>query len=158
MRISEEEFKAMQARLGSKKTRSKPRSQTEQCNTPPPNTSNAAQRKPRARQKSGEMNKTEGEYLRLFLEPKRLAGDIVLIRFEEINLRLAKRTHYRPDFYCLHADGSISFHEVKGGAGWRDDARVKFKLAAEKYREFRWFSAVKRSKKRGGWIVEEYKP
>jgi hypothetical protein len=71
----------------------------------------------------------------------------VTVRFEPVKLRLAAATFYTPDFMVTRDDGEIVFHEVKGG-WWEDDARVKIKVAAEMYPEFRFIAAV--VKKRGG--------
>ena len=51
---------------------------------------------------------------------------------EAVKIRLAKRTWYTPDFHVIQNDSSHEFHEVKGF--WRDDARVKVKVAAENNR------------------------
>lgn len=46
------------------------------------------------------------------------------------------------------ADGLVEFHEVKGFM--RDDARVKFKVAAALYPWFEWVLVVRDGK---GWEV-----
>ena len=101
------------------------------------------------RLKQGSMNKTELAYeqqLRILL----LAGEIVWYKFEAINLRLADKTFYKPDFFVMLADGTLEVHEVKGY--WADDAKVKIKVAAEMY-PFR-FIAVKQ--KGGKFAIEEF--
>lgn len=80
------------------------------------------------------------------------AGEILGFDFEAIKLKLAKATFYTPDFMVYAADGTIEIHEVKGH--WEDDARVKIKVAAEKFPFI--FKALTR--KRGEWITEEIKP
>ena len=55
--------------------------------------------------------------------------------------RSADATRYTPDFLVELPGGLLELHEVKGF--WRDDARVKFKVAAELFPMFR-FVAVKR--------------
>ncbi len=102
----------------------------------------------RPRRRPGEMNSLEGRYANQ-LEADRLAGLILWFEFEAVKLRLADKTFYSPDFLVLKADLSIEVHEVKGGH-WEDDARVKIKVAAEKY-PFR-FVAVTRGK--SGWVFE----
>lgn len=97
----------------------------------------------------GVMNKTEARYAER-LETLRLAGEVLWYAFESVKLRLADRTHYTPDFIVMMADGTTEFHEVKGF--WRDDARVKIKIAAELY-PFR-FLAVRRVK--GDWEFERF--
>jgi len=89
--------------------------------------------------RDGSMNKLETRYSE-HLEELRLAGGIVRWDFEPEKLRLADRTYYAPDFRVLLPDGSIEFHETKGF--WEEDARVKFKVAAEMhpytFRAIRW--------------------
>lgn len=83
------------------------------------------------------MNKTERRYRDEVLVPALREGRIRKFRFEALNLRLGERTFHRPDFYVVTADGAIEIHEIKGGF-IRDDARMKFKVAAEDWSEFRW--------------------
>jgi hypothetical protein len=99
------------------------------------------------------MNKTEAAFA-LELQVMQENGDVRWWRFEAINLRLAKKTWYRPDFAVVNADGSWTMYEVKGF--WRDDARVKIKVAAELYRGVYRFVAVRRVK--GRWDYEEVVP
>ncbi len=95
------------------------------------------------------MNKTEAAYAGE-LELRQRAGEIVWYRFEAIKLRLAGKTFYTPDFVVIMANGEVQFHEVKGF--WRDDARVKIKVAAEQF-PFR-FIAIRKTK--GGWETEYF--
>lgn len=101
----------------------------------------------------GVMNGTESEYAAL-LETRKLTGDIAWYSFEAITLKLAQDTRLTPDFLVMRGDGSLECHEVKGF--WEDDARVKIKVAAEKF-PFR-FIAVQRIPKKhgGGWKAEEF--
>ncbi len=99
------------------------------------------------RLKTGERNKTEAAYEQ-YLELQKRGGAILWYRFEGIKLRLADNTFYTPDFVVIKSDGMIEMHEVKGF--WRDDARVKIKVAAEMF-PFT-FLAIKKNK--GGWEVE----
>ena len=95
------------------------------------------------------MNKTEAAYA-ADLEILKRTGDIQAYWFEAFNMRLANKTFYTPDFMVLGRDNQMEFHEVKGF--WRDDARVKIKVAAAHY-PFR-FRGVK---KRGSfWDYEEF--
>lgn len=96
------------------------------------------------------MNKTEAAYAsRLSL--LRASGEIVDYKFESMNLRLADKTWYKPDFSVYLPNGSMEFHEVKGH--WEDDARVKIKVAAEQYPHR--FVAVKKEK--DDWRFEIFK-
>jgi len=85
------------------------------------------------------------------LEARRRPGEVLAYYFERVTLRLADRTFYRPDFLVVTPD-CIEIHEVKGF--WEDDARVKWKVAAEQNPWAR-FLAV-RADRRRGWVVEEY--
>lgn len=98
---------------------------------------------------TGAMNKTELAY-DAFLKAETHAGRVLWHKFEGIKLRLANNTFYTPDFAVLPRSGLIEIHETKGF--WRDDARVKIKVAASIY-PFK-FVAVK--KKSGGWEREEF--
>ena len=74
-------------------------------------------------------------------------------------MRLAKRTFYEPDFMVwlwptVVVDtsedpdpypGRIEIHEVKGF--WRDDARVKIKVAAEMFPMFKFIAVTRK-----GWL------
>jgi hypothetical protein len=108
------------------------------------------------RKPAGQMNKTEAAYAQV-LEMRRLAGEIVAFKFEAVTLRLAVRTRYKPDFLVKLANGDTEIHEVKGF--WKDDARVKIKVAAELYRDFYRFIAITKPKRKGGnseWLKEQF--
>ena len=98
----------------------------------------------------GTMNKLEAAYA-AHLDMLQAAGEIVGYWYEPFKLRLAKRTWYTIDFLVWHAGGVLECVEVKGF--WRDDARVKFKVAAEKYNCF-CFTAAQRVK--GRWKYEYF--
>lgn len=80
-------------------------------------------------------------------------GGVAAWRFEAINLRLADATFYRPDFLVILKSGHIEFHETKGY--WREDARVKIKVAASLYP---WFTFVAIQEKNGVFIIEQFEP
>lgn len=97
----------------------------------------------------GTMNKTEAAYAQ-YLELQKRAGEILWYSFEAIKLRLADKTFYTADFAVMAKDGVLEMHEVKGF--WEDDARVKIKVAADKYPfRFRAFTKVG-----NGWDVEVF--
>ena len=107
----------------------------------------------RPRRKLGEMNALEkawGEEL----EGRLRQGDIHLWMFEPIALRISwphdgvRGCTYTPDFMVVRSDGEVVFYETKGFM--RDDARVKLKVASERY-PFR-FCLVTR--KAGKWKEE----
>jgi len=95
------------------------------------------------------LNKTE----RLFLHYLR-AQTNAPVGIQSLTFKLGDDCRYTPDFHVpwMPADG-FTCYEVKGF--WRDDARVKIKVAA---RMFPWakFIAVQRIK--GQWKFEEIKP
>lgn len=103
------------------------------------------------------MNKTERAY-RDRLEMERMGGEIRTWRFEPVKFKLGRACFYSPDFEVVRADGTLEYHEVKGGH-WEDDARVKIKTAADLFPDRR-FLAVQRlpAKAGGGWKVEEIPP
>lgn len=82
------------------------------------------------RMKAGRMNDAEFAYSRV-LELRKIAGEILWYSFEGMTLRLADRATYTPDFMVMLASGELEAHEVKGF--WTDDAKVKVKVAAEKF-------------------------
>ena len=95
------------------------------------------------------MNKMETRYS-IFLEAQKSAGEILDWRFEPVKLRLADNTFYNIDFMVTCRD-RIELHEVKGH--WEDDARVKWKVAAE---SFWMFQFVAIQWKGGKWVFERY--
>lgn len=98
-----------------------------------------------------DMNGTEEAWSRQ-LEAERMAGRIQWWAFQPFTLRIADGCRYTPDFATW--DGrALKFWEVKGF--WRDDARVKIKVAAAQF-PFLEFAAVSKRKKKdgGGWKVE----
>jgi len=118
---------------------------------PPPTAKGALQAL--GRLPTGTMNKTERSYAG-HLDQMKYASKILWYGFEAIKLRLADNTFYTPDFAVMAADGVIELHEVKGF--WTDDARVKIKVAADKF-PFRFIAMKPRTQKSGGgWEVEEF--
>jgi hypothetical protein len=103
--------------------------------------------------KPGHMNGLEkrmAEELRLL----QIAGKVDWFAYERITLKLADDTRYTPDFAVMLADGTLEMWEVKGF--WRDDARVKIKVAAEQFVYiFRAFTP-KPKRDGGGWDVETF--
>lgn len=107
----------------------------------------------RRRHKPGQMNRLEEKYAAL-LDGRKAAGEILSWWFEGVKLKLADLTFFTPDFFVMLADGMLEFHDVKGGF-FEDDARVKIKVAADRF-PFRFVVArAKRVKDGGGWEFEE---
>lgn len=98
------------------------------------------------RLKNGQMNKTEAAYAE-HLERLKYEGEILWWKFEGMKFRLADNTFYTPDFAVLRSDGQLCLYEVKGF--WRDDARVKIKVAADMYPVH--FYAIKKGTKKDSW-------
>jgi|SRR5579859_4491113 len=98
------------------------------------------------------MNKTEAAYAD-HLEQLRQVGHIVTWLFEAITLKLGDDCRYTPDFLVIHADRTVELVEVKGF--WRDDARVKIRVAAQRFPWFR-FTGIRRE--RGAWHPEHFGP
>ncbi len=94
------------------------------------------------RLKIGEMNKQEVAYDQ-HLWQRFFAKEILWHKFEAIKLRLADNTFFTCDFAVLTADLALELLEVKGGF-WKDDARVKIKVAASMY-PFRFIAVTPRS-------------
>lgn len=88
----------------------------------------------------------------IVLEARKRDGQIRDWRFEQVTLKLAPDCRYTPDMYVVHNDGSVEFEECKGF--WRDDAKVKIRVAARLFPEFK-FTALRLV--RGAWEPEEYR-
>ncbi len=110
---------------------------------------NPAGRYARGRMPAGTMNKTEAAFA-AHLELQKHAGEVLWWKFEPLKLRLADTTFYTPDFAVLQSDGVLELCEIKGF--WRDDARVKIKVAASLY-PFRFIAVKKKGK---GWEREDF--
>lgn len=106
---------------------------------------------PRIGHRAGEMNRLEAKYAE-HLEALKQAGEIISWRFEEQKFRLADKTWYTPDFQIMLPDGSIQYHETKGFM--QDDANVKLKAVADKFREYGWVLVTWDSKSKN-WKFQE---
>lgn len=105
-------------------------------------------RKAKARTADSRMNGTEQEYANLFLGQKPWG-------FEEMSFRLGDGSWYTPDFWTVGTDDVLELHETKGH--WREAARVRIRVAAERYPQFRWKAFRKLPKSLGGlWQVEHF--
>lgn len=98
---------------------------------------------------AGVMNKLEAAYSG-YLAAEQRAGRILHWEFEPLKLRLAQATTYSPDFLVMRPDGRLELHEVKGH--WEDDARVKIKVAAERFWMFGFIGVMEAAG--GGWELE----
>jgi hypothetical protein len=112
--------------------------------------------RPRPKHTPGAMNKLETLFLQSYLTPRIFSGEFLSAEFESVKLRLAKTTFYTPDFLVATPNEFI-FFEVKGF--WEDDARVKIKVAADKYPHFKFIAVQKaKAKDPGQWVFEDFNP
>lgn len=97
------------------------------------------------------MNKLEADYA-AHLESLRRNGEISMWMYEPLKLNLApgQACSYTPDFMVVSRDNVLELHEVKGF--WEDDARVKIKVAADKFPFV--FVTVSRRRKSDPWRYE----
>jgi hypothetical protein len=137
-------------RLGIKPTPRREYIEEEQA---PPQAS--APKEARPRHEAGRLNGLEKRYAQ-YLEIRRVVGEIRSYKFECIKFRLAPATFFNVDFLVWMADGSLECHEVKGGF-FEDDARVKTKVVATLFPEFKFIVAREKDRKRAEWTFEELK-
>lgn len=105
--------------------------------------------KPGPTQPKDKRNGLEREYGKLLEEMKR-NGEIVDYFFEGMTLKLADDCRYTPDYLVVYPD-HFECHETKGF--WREDARIKIKVAAKSYPYF-IFKAIRLEKSE--WKIEEF--
>ncbi len=103
------------------------------------------------RKRTSGMNKLESDFCQT-LEDRKRAGEIVWYAYEAINLRLADRTFWKPDFLAMLADGTLVIYECKGFM--EGHALVRIKVAAEMY-PFPIIIVKAIPKKQGGGWKEE---
>lgn len=108
-------------------------------------------RPPRDRRATGEMNKTEAAY-QLWLESEVQRGELLdVLPFESMTFKLAADMRYTPDFPVVLVDGTLELRDTKGSkrkkrdgvvigteAYIEEDAKLKIKIAAERFPQFRW--------------------
>lgn len=94
------------------------------------------------------LNKLEASWLAILR-----ARGYPWIGVQSITLKLANDTRYTPDFSSVGPNGEFIFWETKGF--FRDDAKVKLKIAA---RQYSWAVFMLVEKKKGQWIETEIKP
>lgn len=92
---------------------------------------------------AGKMNSLEQEFYDQFHKGAVWIDKwaILDVLFEPITIRLADKTTYTPDFLVITTAG-FYFVETKGF--WRDDAKVKIKVAAELLKLFHFVSVEKK--------------
>lgn len=94
------------------------------------------------------LNKTEKAYLAYLrgLNP-------IWLGIQNVTLKLGDDCRYTPDFFAIDNLGVLHAREVKGF--WRDDAKVKIKVAARMFPFIRFTVAVKT---KAGWEHTQIKP
>ena len=75
------------------------------------------------------------------------------IGIQSLTLKLGDDCRYTPDFTTIDAHGHLVAYETKGFM--RDDAQVKIKIAA---RKFRWIEFVLVTEENHQWIETQIKP
>lgn len=80
------------------------------------------------------------------LEMQFRCGEVIAYDFQPIHLDLGGGVSYCPDYVVRMSDGSIEIVEIKGQR--RDGGLVRFKLAVDRFPQFR-FRLV--GKRRGEW-------
>ena len=101
----------------------------------------------RPRQEVGKKNKTEERFENEILHTLKATGAVDSWTYDCIILRVGTdKCWYSPDFMVFRENGDIEFVDVKGGAGFEDDALVKIKAAAAQYPQFLWSSWMYRKK------------
>jgi hypothetical protein len=101
----------------------------------------------------GKANKSEQRYA-AHLELLKRAGEVLWYDYEPMRFRLAGSTFYCPDFIVMRADQSLEAHEIKGF--WQEAARVRIKVAADKF-PLKFIAITEQAKKLGGgYKVEEF--
>ena len=152
MGISEKELEELQKRPGVKAVKDS----REGCQVSAgssPGKQKSSPDKPRPQQPKSRKNQTERRCENEVLWPRYQRGEIAAWSFESVKFRLADATFYTPDFMVIAHD-CIEIVEVKGSYE-REDARIKWKCAAEQFPWFRWIVARWMGKKKG-WKIEEY--
>lgn len=116
-----------------------------------------------------DMNRTEARFWREQVWPAVTAGEVQWWAFEGLKFRLGKNLLYIPDFDILQSDGALWCVDTKGTwggtrkhpeqyAGWKEDARVKIRAAADQYPWVRFFGAHKTKGRSPTWIYEKFEP
>jgi len=83
------------------------------------------------------LNKTERDFYNLLM----VDDDALKVGVQNHTLKLADDCRYTPDFAVLRECGQVVFYEVKGF--FRDDAKVKIKVAARLFPEYRFILVMR---------------
>lgn len=94
------------------------------------------------------LNKLERGWLAML----RLRHPHTDIFIQGVTLKLGDDCRYTPDFFFIH-EGAAFAHETKGF--FRDDAKVKIKVAA---RVHRWCRFILVTRNKGNWVEKQINP
>ena len=89
------------------------------------------------------------------LQWAKLAGTIAAWAYEPDEIELAPGVVYTPDFRVTRLDGEVEYHETKGWHQNVRESRLRWRLAASLYPQYRWYWVT--LSRRGGWCVREHK-
>jgi hypothetical protein len=95
------------------------------------------------------LNKTEQAYLAMLR-----AKNYAYLGIQNITLKLGDDLRLTMDFNFINEQGRFVFVDTKGGF-WREDAKIKVKVAARMYR---WATFIVAHKEKSGWTEEIIKP
>jgi hypothetical protein len=98
-----------------------------------------------------ELNQTERDFREEVLRGFMAQGEGQAFLGQRMTFTLAPGMAYRPDFALVLPNGSLWLFEVKGAHTW-DDAKDRFKMAAEAFPWWRW-TMVRRKKRGEPWEV-----
>ncbi len=142
--MTEEEFAIIQRNMAAARGEAVPRSEIDRM------LERAVAEEPKPRR--GRMNKLETRFRDEVLQRPDGSGRYAWHDFEPMKFRLADGAWYTPDWMAMDDRGAVTAFEVKGF--WREAARVRIKVAADKY-PFR-FVAVTKDRKTGEWQYENF--
>lgn len=105
----------------------------------------------------GRMNKTEAKRA-AELELMKRSGLVRSWCFEGLRFLIAdgeKKAWFCPDFLVDYVEYGLVIEETKGF--WREAARLRIKVAAERYPQFQWRALrLMPAKQGGGWEIENF--
>lgn len=140
MKMTEEQFNALQARQQKKRPDPKAKMQA------------------LGRLKPGEMNKTERRFFDEWITPRIHSGELVWSAFELITLKIASDCRITVDFFVMRHSGEIEAIDVKGSSAVvTDDALVKLKVAADTFPFPVSMAWPKKAADGGGWEIKPVK-
>jgi len=103
-------------------------------------------------------NKTETRFENDYIRDWQISGQLENYGFETITLKIANGCRYTPDWVVKFSDPTrpITFYEIKARNMIWDDAKVKLKVAADKYPYFHFYLCAWDAK--SGWAIQRIFP